>query len=211
MNPRPTTVFLDRDGVINRKMPPGSYVERWEWFEFLPGSIEALKLLAEAGIRVVVVTNQRGVALGRMTMPTVEMIHRRMQAELASNRADCAAVLVCPHEAGTCDCRKPGIGLFLAAQRLIPEIDFGSSVVIGDSASDLLAGNRLGCPSVLVGDGVKVAQLREDYPDLKVECWAPSLLLAVTRCLPGTWSGWPGSPDRPSGSAGSSAATNPKL
>jgi D-glycero-D-manno-heptose 1,7-bisphosphate phosphatase len=85
----PTTVFLDRDGVINRKPPEGDYVERWEQFEFLPGAIEALALLAAAGIRAVVVTNQRGVALGRMTLGDLDDIHRRMQAELEIGRASC--------------------------------------------------------------------------------------------------------------------------
>jgi D-glycero-D-manno-heptose 1,7-bisphosphate phosphatase len=183
MHHLPTTVFLDRDGVINRKRPSGCYVETWEQFEFLPGAIEALHLLTSAGIRAIVVTNQRGVALGRMTIASVDEIHRKMQAQLTENRAQCAAVLVCPHEDGTCDCRKPGLGLFRQAQALMPEIDFGSSVVIGDSASDLLAGNRLGCPSLLVGDEVRLAHVRAEHPHLAVACWAPSLFELVTRCL----------------------------
>jgi D-glycero-D-manno-heptose 1,7-bisphosphate phosphatase len=183
MHPLPTTVFLDRDGVINRKMPSGAYVERWEQFEFLPGAIEALELLAAARIRAVVVTNQRGVALGRMTMANVDEIHRRMQEELGSKRAECAAVLVCPHEQGTCDCRKPGLGLFRRAQQLIREIDLDRAVVIGDSATDLLPGNQLGCPSFLVGDDVTLAEVLAEHPDLSVAGWAPSLLDVVTRCL----------------------------
>jgi len=183
MHRLPTTAFLDRDGVINWKRPSGSYVETWEQFEFLSGAIDALRLLAAARIRVVVVTNQRGVALGRMTMARVDEIHRLMQAELTSNVAQCAAVLVCPHEEGTCDCRKPGLGLFLQAQALMPEIDFGSSVVIGDSASDLLAGNRLGCPSFLVGDETRLAEVLAEHPDIQIAGWAPSLFELVTSCL----------------------------
>jgi histidinol-phosphate phosphatase family protein len=183
MHHLPTTVFLDRDGVINRKMPPGAYVETWGQFEFLPGSVEALRLLAAARIRVVVVTNQRGVALGRMTIASVDEIHRKMQAQLTQNRAQCAAILVCSHEDGTCDCRKPGLGLFRQAQALMPEIDFGSSVVIGDSASDLLAGNSLGCASFLVGDETRLAEVLAEHPDLRVECWGRSLLKVVTGCL----------------------------
>jgi D-glycero-D-manno-heptose 1,7-bisphosphate phosphatase len=179
----PTTVFLDRDGVINRKMPSGSYVETWEQFEFVPGAIEALRLLAAARIRAVVVTNQRGVALGRMTMASVDEIHRLMQAELTSNGAQCAAVLVCPHEEGACDCRKPGLGLFRQAQQLIPEIDLNRAAVVGDSATDLLAGNSLGCASFLVGDETRLAEVLADHPDLRVACWAPSLIELVTRCL----------------------------
>lgn len=183
MHRLPTTVFLDRDGVINRKMPPGAYVETWGQFEFLPGSVEALRLLAAARIRVVVVTNQRGVALGRMTMARVDEIHRLMQAELTSNVAQCAAVLVCPHEEDTCDCRKPGLGLFRQAQQLIPEIDLDRAAVVGDSATDLLAGNSLGCASFLVGDETRLAEVLAEHPDLRVACSAPSLIELVTRCL----------------------------
>lgn len=183
MHRLPTTVFLDRDGVINRKMPSGAYVETWEQFEFLPGAIEALRLLAAARIRAIVVTNQRGVALGRMTIANVDEIHRLMQAELGRNLAQCAAILVCPHEEATCECRKPGTGLFQQARTLMPEIDFESSVVIGDSASDLVAGKSLGCASFLVGDEARLAEVREEHPGLQVVCWAPSLLEVVTRCL----------------------------
>jgi D-glycero-D-manno-heptose 1,7-bisphosphate phosphatase len=183
MHRLPTTAFLDRDAVINRKMPTGSYVETWEQFEFLPGAIEALQMLASAGIRVVVVTNQRGVALGRMTMASVDEIHRRMQARLAEEGARCAAILVCPHDYGTCDCRKPGLGMFRQAQALMPEIDLGNAVVVGDSASDLLAGNRLGCPSFLVGDEARLAAVLAERPDLAVAGRATSLLELVSRCL----------------------------
>jgi D-glycero-D-manno-heptose 1,7-bisphosphate phosphatase len=180
MHRPPTTVFLDRDGVINRKPPEGDYVERWEQFEFLPGAIAALAALSSAGIRTIVVTNQRGVALCRMTMADVDEIHRRMQAELAAHGAECAAVLVCPHDKGTCDCRKPGLGLFLQAQALMPEIEMSRSVVIGDSATDLLAGYRLGCPSFLVGDATALARILAEHRYVRVAGLASSLLDVVT-------------------------------
>jgi D-glycero-D-manno-heptose 1,7-bisphosphate phosphatase len=164
-------------------MPAGEYVERWEQFEFLPGVVDAMRLLAAARIRVVIVTNQRGVALGKMSIEDVDEIHRRMVAELATNGVMCDAVLVCPHEEGACDCRKPGVGLFLKARALMPEIEFETSVVIGDSASDVLAGNRLGCASFLVGGKERVAQVRAEGPTLQVECCGASLLEVATRCL----------------------------
>lgn len=176
MHRLPTTVFLDRDGVINRKLPEGAYVERWAQFEFLPGAIEALERIAAAGIRAVVVTNQRGVALGRMTMADVDKIHRRMQAALAAKHAEFAAVLVCPHEEGTCDCRKPRVGLFRQARALMPEIDISTSVVVGDSASDLLAAAALGCPSYLVGAEADVARIQAEHPGISIQGWGPSLL-----------------------------------
>jgi D-glycero-D-manno-heptose 1,7-bisphosphate phosphatase len=183
MHRLPTTVFLDRDGVINRKMPEGAYVERWEQFEFLPGAVEALELLAAAGIRAVVVTNQRGVALGRTTMAAVDEIHGRMQAALAARHARCAAVLVCSHEEGECDCRKPRLGLFRQAQALMPEIDISRSVVVGDSASDLLAAAALGCPSYLVAEEADVATILAEHPGLAIRGWGPSLQDVVASCL----------------------------
>jgi len=147
--PRPIpTAFLDRDGTINRKARggSGSYITSWEDFRFLPGAIEAMELLRHAGWRIVVVTNQRGVALGTMTREQVDEIHRRMAL-----LAPIDAVYVCPHDEGECDCRKPEVGLFRAAQRDDPGIDFATSVVFGDAESDIEAGQRLGCRTVQVG------------------------------------------------------------
>ena len=189
MHRLPATVYLDRDGVINRKRPEGAYVERWEQFEFLPGAIEALELLAAAGIRTVVVTNQRGVALGRMTAAAVDEIHGRMQAALAARRAQCAAVLVCPHEDGRCDCRKPRIGLFRQAQALMPEIDISRSVVVGAAASALLAAASLGCPSYLVAGDADVATILAEHPGLAIRGWGPSLLDVVANLLARTSTG----------------------
>ena len=140
------TAFLDRDGTINVKAPEGEYVTSPAEFRYLPGAEDAIRLLAGAGWRVVVVTNQRGIALGRMTAGVVDEINRTL-LELPV-----AAVYVCPHEKGTCDCRKPGTGLFLQAQRDFPEIEFLRSVVIGDAPSDIAAGEALGCRTILVGE-----------------------------------------------------------
>jgi D-glycero-D-manno-heptose 1,7-bisphosphate phosphatase len=140
-----STAFLDRDGTINEKAPEGEYVTSLAGFRYLPGAEDAIRLLAAAGWLVVVVTNQRGIALGRMTAESVDEIHRHM-LELPI-----AAVYVCPHQRDTCDCRKPGTGLFLQAKRDFPEIDFSRSVVIGDAPSDIAAGAALGCRTVLVG------------------------------------------------------------
>jgi D-glycero-D-manno-heptose 1,7-bisphosphate phosphatase len=140
------TAFLDRDGTINVKAPEGEYVTSWDGFAFLPGAEQAIRLLADAGWRVVVVTNQRGVALGRMTMADVDDIHRRMREAVPLD-----GVYVCPHERDTCDCRKPGTGLFRQAMRDDPGIDPGSSVVIGDSESDIRAGRAFGARTIKVG------------------------------------------------------------
>jgi D-glycero-D-manno-heptose 1,7-bisphosphate phosphatase len=163
--PRPQTVFLDRDGVINR-LRKDDYVKSWAEFEFLPGAKEALRLLADAGYRVVVVTNQRGVARGLISESELKVIHRRMLEETYREGGRIAGIYCCPHEIGTCKCRKPEIGLFLEAQRGFGDIDFSACTVIGDSDSDMEAGMRLGCRNIFIGPN-------DHYPS------APSLLEAV--------------------------------
>jgi D-glycero-D-manno-heptose 1,7-bisphosphate phosphatase len=144
------TVFLDRDGVINRKKDD-DYVKSWAEFEFLPGAKAALGLLSKSGYRVIIATNQRGIARGLMTPDDLTDIHRRMQEELAEAGAVITAIYYCPHDSGQCICRKPETGLFLQARRDFPDIDFARSILIGDSSSDMEAGDRLGCRNILVG------------------------------------------------------------
>jgi D-glycero-D-manno-heptose 1,7-bisphosphate phosphatase len=139
------TAFLDRDGTINAKAPEGDYITAQQRFVFLPGAERAIRLLADAGWRVVVVTNQRGVALGRMTMEDVDAVNARMA------HLPIAGVFVCPHDRGACDCRKPGTGLFRQAQQRFPQIAFDRSVVIGDAESDMAAGRAVGARTFLVG------------------------------------------------------------
>jgi D-glycero-D-manno-heptose 1,7-bisphosphate phosphatase len=146
------TVFLDRDGVINRKAAEGDYVKNWSEFEFLPGAVSGLRMLSEAGWKLMVVTNQRGIALGRMSADDLADIHTRMCLELGIAGAPIEAVYVCPHDRGKCYCRKPDVGLFLEAWRDWPGLDFRHSVVIGDSLSDMQAATRLKCGRVWIGD-----------------------------------------------------------
>jgi D-glycero-D-manno-heptose 1,7-bisphosphate phosphatase len=145
-----SAVFLDRDGVINRLR--SDYVTSWDTFEFLPHAKDAIRMLSGAGIRVVVVTNQRAVARGLLSVEELTAIHENMRAELASVGATIDAIYYCPHDKGVCACRKPGVEMFLKAQQTFPEIDFSRSVVVGDSLADMQAGRRLGCRLILVTD-----------------------------------------------------------
>jgi D-glycero-D-manno-heptose 1,7-bisphosphate phosphatase len=149
---RTETVFLDRDGTLNVKAPEGEYVTSAEGLTWLPGACEAVRLFTDAGVRVIVVTNQRGIALGRMTEDDLSAIHQRMLDELDAAGGRVSRIYHCPHEAGTCDCRKPEVGMFLQAQRDFPEIRFDRSAVIGDSASDMAAARRIGATAVYLGD-----------------------------------------------------------
>jgi histidinol-phosphate phosphatase family protein len=159
------TVFLDRDGVLNEKMPEGSFVSDWVHFHILPGVVEAIGRLNRAGLRVIVVSNQRGIALGLYSTSDVEIIHRNFQAVLRAQGAHVDGFYYCPHEKHQCNCRKPLSGLFERAVIEFPEITARNSVMIGDSLSDIEFGQRLGMLTVFVdGDptrqkpGIEAAQ-----------------------------------------------------
>jgi D-glycero-D-manno-heptose 1,7-bisphosphate phosphatase len=147
-NPPRRAAFLDRDGVLNRKMPEGEYVTTPDEFELLPGAIRGLQLLAAAGYRLIVVTNQRGVARGKLTLDHLSAIHLKMERLLAANGLTLDAIYFCPHGSGECDCRKPQPGLLLRAFGAFPGLVPGESVLFGDSGSDIEAARRAGVPSV---------------------------------------------------------------
>ena len=169
-------VFLDRDGVINRKARTGEYITRWDDVEFLPGVPEAIVLLRRAGFRVIVITNQRCVAKGLITIPELESLHGRMVAELGKTGANIDAVYYCPHEKQpTCRCRKPAPGLLLDAAR-DHHIDLVTSWMIGDSGIDIEAGKNAGCKTARLAYS---GESNNGNPDVI----APSLLSAVRQIL----------------------------
>ncbi len=147
-NPCRRAAFLDRDGVLNRKMPEGEYVTTPEEFELLPGAIRGLKMLSEAGFRLIVVTNQRGVARGKLTLVGLSAIHREMKRLLAESGVTLDAIYYCPHAFGECDCRKPEPGLLLRAFSDFPDLVPAECVLFGDSGSDIEAARRAGVPAV---------------------------------------------------------------
>lgn len=158
-------VFLDRDGVINRDSP--DYIKNWEEFAFLPGSLEAIRLLTENGRVLIVITNQSVIGRKWVSPETLEDMHRRMTAEAASRGGLITDVFYCPHLPDEdCDCRKPKPGLIRQACRKY-DIDLSSAVMVGDSAKDILCGMAAGCGrTVLVRTGNGSAALetlrRED-------------------------------------------------
>ena len=143
-------VFLDRDGVLNRKMPEGAYVTDWSEFQWLPGAVEGIAKMNRAGMTVIVVSNQRGIALGRFTDAQLELIHSNMRTHLALHGARVDAIYYCPHNVGECQCRKPEVGLFIQACKDFPQASAHNSVVIGDSLSDIQAGQRLGMKTIFI-------------------------------------------------------------
>lgn len=145
LNSMTRAVFLDRDGVINRKPPEGEYVTRWQDFNVLPGVVEGIAQLKQAGFCVIVVTNQRCVAKGLMSAAELEQMHRRMCDLLARGGATIDGIYYCPHEMEPpCNCRKPAPGMLLEAARS-RGIELSASWMIGDSDVDIEAGRNAGC------------------------------------------------------------------
>jgi D-glycero-D-manno-heptose 1,7-bisphosphate phosphatase len=176
------TVFLDRDGVLNRKMPEGRYVTSLADLQILPGVPEAIARLNRAGLRVVVVTNQRGVALGLYSADDVRQIHDAFQSSLHTHSAQIDAFYVCPHDKHQCECRKPLTGLFDQARADFPEIEAASSVIIGDSLSDIEFGRRLGMTTVFIeGDPLHQKPGADTARQLADACFAS--LLEATEAL----------------------------
>jgi D-glycero-D-manno-heptose 1,7-bisphosphate phosphatase len=138
-------VFVDRDGTINEKGPGYGYVTSVEQFRFRPGAVAGLELLRDAGATVIVVTNQRAVALGLLSEEALHAMHDAMLRDLV------AAIYHCPHDLDACDCRKPGTGMFEAAVRDMPWIAGRPTFVVGDSHVDIEAAERMGWPGLLVG------------------------------------------------------------
>ncbi len=144
------TVFFDRDGVINKKAPPHQYICSWEEFEFLPHVAEAIKDLNRRGFLVVIISNQRGVARGMLSVEKLDEIHARMLKELHDQGAVIDGIYYCPHNyEDNCDCRKPKPGMLLEAAKDL-DIDLSESFMVGDSEDDIAAGKAAGCKTVLV-------------------------------------------------------------
>jgi histidinol-phosphate phosphatase family protein len=155
-------VFLDRDGTIARDVP---YCGRVEDFELLPTVPDAIKLLNNHDFKVVVVTNQSGIARGFFTEETLTNIHDKMETELGKQNARVDAIYYCPHHPDDgCECRKPKTALFQKAVREL-DIDLKHSWVIGDMKSDIDAGKALGCKTLLVSTGPSTGNNISEVPD----------------------------------------------
>jgi histidinol-phosphate phosphatase family protein len=178
-------VFLDRDGVINQKPPEGDYVTRWEDFHILPGVVEGIALLRQAGFRVIVVTNQRCVAKGLLSVAELEKMHRRMSSLLARGGAAIDGIYYCPHEMEPrCHCRKPAPGMLLDAASE-HGIELGASWMIGDSEIDIEAGRNAGCKTAYLLETNEAAGEagRAGGKATRADIIATSLLDAISEIL----------------------------
>lgn len=149
------TVILDRDGVIN--FDSVQFIKSPAEWKPIPGSLEAIARLNQAGYRVVVATNQSGIGRGLFDMDTLNAIHEKMHKALFAVGGRVDAIFYCPHSADSkCDCRKPKPGMFNRIAVCL-NVDLQGAPAIGDSARDLQAGVAAGCQPMLVltGKGAK--------------------------------------------------------
>jgi histidinol-phosphate phosphatase family protein len=166
---RRPAVILDRDGVLNKRPPKADYVRSPDEFEWLPGARDALRLFRETGYRVIVVSNQAGIARGAMTEENLADIHERMRAEAAAEGGHIDAVYYCPHgwDEG-CECRKPKPGMLFSAQRDF-DLDLTRTPFIGDDERDEEAADAAGCPALLVSDQITLLDLAAELARDRVE------------------------------------------
>jgi histidinol-phosphate phosphatase family protein len=144
------SLFLDRDGVINRRIPD-DYVKRPEDFEFLPGVTEALAKFARIFRYIVIVTNQQGIGRGIMTVNDLEMVHRKMLSDIAEAGGRIDKIYFSPDLKNSRSfTRKPAVGMGLKARKDLTGLRFRESIMAGDTASDMLFGKRLGMTTVLI-------------------------------------------------------------
>ena len=142
-----SAVFLDRDGTIIRDV---GYLSRPSDVDLLPGSLEALCEMSDAGLPLVLVSNQSGIGRGLISEEQAGLVHRRLEDLLAEADVCFAAAYYCPHHPkDRCRCRKPGPGLLEKASVDL-NIDLITSAMVGDRVSDAQAGERSGCRAILI-------------------------------------------------------------
>ena len=162
-------VFLDRDGVINKDSQ--DYVKNWSEFEFIPGSVEAIRLLTRNNYPVVIITNQSIINRKMATPDDLEFIHAMMKKAIKKEGGEIKDIFFCPHKPeDACACRKPEPGLILEAQKKYG-IAINKSVMVGDNMKDIECARRAGCRyAILVKTGnwkqaVHALKEKKIFPD----------------------------------------------
>jgi len=162
------TLFLDRDGVINKKLE-NDYVKHWIEFEFIEGTLDALKILNTIFGNIVVVTNQQGIGKGIYRTEDLELIHKNMLYEVNYLGGRIDKVYFSPYlSSQNHPTRKPGIGMAMAAKNDFPAINFNKSIIVGDSLSDMEFGRNAGMKTVFISE--------EKNNDNKIDFNFPSLI-----------------------------------
>ena len=156
------TLFLDRDGVINKKLE-GRYVRNFSEFEFMTGALKAISQLSNMFNRIIIVTNQQGISKGIMSETDLNMLHTQMQERIVKSGGKIDKIYYCPHlEAVDCMCRKPNPGMMQQAVIDFPEIIIDNSYLVGDSDSDIEAGKKMNLNTVKVDRAYTLAKWTAD-------------------------------------------------
>lgn len=166
------SLFLDRDGVINKKLP-GDYVKNWGEFEFLPGVPEAIEQLTGIFGKLFVATNQQGIGKGIMTETELDILHDQMMDEVRYAGGKIDKIYYSPYrEEEKSVFRKPNIGMARKAKIDFPVIEFSKSIMVGDSLSDMEFGKNAGMITVFISVDSKIPEAVDPiadfiFPDLR--------------------------------------------
>ena len=157
-------VFIDRDGTINVNY---GYISDPDDFKMYPGVAKGIKLLNEKGFKIIVITNQSGIARGYFSKGVLENIHEKMKKELSKEDAGVDAIYYCSHHPDEkCNCRKPNPGLLEKAIKDF-DIDVKNSFIIGDRMLDVEAGHKIGCKTVLVPEDKELVKKEREESNVK--------------------------------------------
>jgi D-glycero-D-manno-heptose 1,7-bisphosphate phosphatase len=156
------TLFLDRDGVVNVKLD-GRYVQNADEFEFMPGAENAIAKLSIIFKRILIVTNQQGIAKGIMSANDLNTLHQYMLQQLKVKGGVIEKIYYCPHlVAANCSCRKPNPGMIQQAIIDFPTIKIEESYLIGDSDSDIIAGDKMGLNTIKVDNEYTLSKWHDE-------------------------------------------------
>lgn len=163
-------VFLDRDGVITQEPP--HYAHKLSQLELISGAADAIRLLNENGFTVIIASNQAGIAHGYYREEDAESFNEALKEKLAEAGAYIDVIYYCPHHAeakieryrSDCDCRKPNPGMLTKAEREL-NIELKQSFIIGDKQTDIEAGKKVGCKTIMVKTGYGVEEMKSEQID----------------------------------------------
>jgi D-glycero-D-manno-heptose 1,7-bisphosphate phosphatase len=163
------TLFLDRDGVINHEIHP-HYINTWEEFKFYDGVKVAIKLFTQKFNRIIIVTNQRGIAKGVTKMDDLQLIHKNMLAEIEKVGGHIDAIYYCPELESPN--RKPNPGMGLQAVKDFPDINLNKAIMVGNTISDMQFGRNLGVHTIFLPTN----RPDVDTSDPRIDAVYPSLI-----------------------------------
>ena len=159
------TLFLDRDGVINEQKE-GGYILNWEEFVFYDGVKEAMQVFSKKFKHICIITNQRGVGKGEMSLQDLNIIHQNLKTEVAAVGGRIDKIYFCTEQESTSACRKPNTGMALQAKQDYPSINFAKTIMVGNSPGDMEFGKNIGATTVFLNttnNAINELDKRVDY------------------------------------------------